>query len=64
MNVRERLSVTTKLSQARGRRGGGRGRLVSGAFPGRRGARTRRGYMSIELDLVRVFSELVDAVRR
>ena len=64
MNVRIRLSMTTELCQKWGR-GGGNGRLVSGTFSGRRGTRIRGGYiMSIELDLVRVLNELMDALDR
>lgn len=58
--------MTTKLGQIRGRgrsRGGGGSRLVSGTFSGRRCARVRRGDVRVELELARVFSELVEAVR-
>lgn len=54
--------MATELGQKWGR-GGSNGRLVSGTFSGRRGTRIRGGYiMSIELDLVRVLSELMDAL--
>ena len=54
--------MATELGQKWGR-GGSNGRLVPGTFSGRRGTRIRGGYiMSIELDLVRVLSELMDAL--
>lgn len=65
MDVRERLSMTTQLGQAwGGDRGRGSGRFVSRAFPGGRCAGIGRGHAIIDLDLFRVFSQLVDAVRR
>jgi len=55
--------MTAELGQTRDG-GGSSGRLVSGTFSRRRRARIRGGDVGIELDLVRVFSESVDAVRR
>ena len=64
MNIRVRFRVTTELGQGRDRtRGRGGSRLVSGTFPGRRGTRIRGGDVRIKLELARVFSELVEAVR-